>query len=329
MRRDRAGLRRTLVNLVPVAVLALCLGSIPLPLYVERPGPARDVVPRIDIEGTATYQPEGPLYFTTVTFFEPSVYGVLGGWLDPAMRVVPQEAIIPEGVTEQEYERVNVSLMDQSQIAAVSASLRGLTEYPAEHAPGVIVYGTVPESPADGRLFAGDLVTEIDGRPVEGIGDFSRAVREAGTERELALRVRPLEGGDHQTVRVRAEQFRGRPAVGVYLLPNFPFQVRFEAGDVGGPSAGLMWGLGVTDILTPGDIAGGRSIAGTGTINIRGEVGPIGGVALKVAAADEAGAELFLLPRENLAEARTAGADLRLVPVSTLDEAIGVLEEAR
>jgi Lon-like protease len=90
-----------------------------------------------------------------------------------------------------------------------------------------------------------------------------------------------------------------------------------------------MWGLGVTDILTPGDIAGGRSIAGTGTINIRGEVGPIGGVALKVAAADEAGAELFLLPRENLAEARTAGADLRLVPVSTLDEAIGVLEEAR
>jgi Lon-like protease len=327
MRRDRAGLRRTLASLVPIGVLALCLGSIPLPLYVEKPGPARDVVPRIDIEGTATYQPEGPLYFTTVTFFEPTIYGVLGGWLDPSQRVVPQEAIIPEGVSEQEYERVNVSLMDQSQIAAVSASLRGLTEYPAEHAPGVIVYGTVPDSPADGRLFAGDLVTKIDGETVDGIGEFSRAVREAGTDHELALRVRPLEGGETQTVRVRPEPFQGRPAVGVYLVPNFPFEVRFEAGDVGGPSAGLMWGLGVTDILTPGDLAGGRSIAGTGTIGIDGEVGPIGGVALKVAAAEEAGAEAFLLPRENLAEARTAGSDIRLIPVATLDQAIEFLEE--
>jgi Lon-like protease len=327
MRRDRAGLRRTLASLVPIGVLALCLGSIPLPLYVEKPGPARDVVPRIDIEGTATYQPEGPLYFTTVTFFEPTVYGVLGGWLDSAQRVVPQEAIIPEGVSEQEYERVNVSLMDQSQIAAVSASLRGLTEYPAEHPPGVIVYGTVPDSPADGRLFAGDLVTEIDGETVDGIGEFSRAVREAGTDHELALRVRPLEGGETQTVRVQPGPFQGRPAVGVYLVPNFPFEVRFEAGDVGGPSAGLMWGLGVTDILTPGDLARGRSIAGTGTIGIEGEVGPIGGVALKVAAAEEAGAEAFLLPTENLAEARTAGSDIRLIPVATLDQAIEFLED--
>ena len=327
MRQGRAGVRRTLVSLVPIGVLVLCLGSIPLPLYVEEPGPARDVVPRIDIDGTATYQPNGRLYFTTVSFFEPTVYGMLMGWLDPVERVMPQEAIIPEGVSEQEYERINVSLMDQSQIAAVSASLRGLTEYPAEHGPGVIVYGTVPDSPAAGRLFAGDLVTEIDGETVDGIGEFSKAVREAGTGHELALRVRPLEGGVTQTVRVRPAPFRGRPAVGVYLVPNFPFQVRFEAGDVGGPSAGLMWGLGVTDMLTPGDLAGGRSIAGTGTIGVKGEIGPIGGVALKVAAAEEAGAEAFLLPTENLAEARTAGSDIRLVPVTTLDQAIDFLEE--
>jgi len=329
MHGGRTGLLKTVLSLVPVGVLALCMGSIPLPLFVESPGPARDVVPRIDIDGTTTYQPDGRLYFTTVTFFEPTVYGMLRGWLDPAERVVPQEAIIPEGVSEQEYERVNVSLMDQSQIAAVSASLRGLTDYPVEHGPGVIVYGTVPDSPADGRLFAGDLVTEIDGETVDGVGDFSKAVREAGTERDLALLVRPLEGGKTQAVRVRPAPFQGRPAVGVYLVPNFPFDVRFEAGDVGGPSAGLMWGLGVTDILTPGDLAGGGSIAGTGTIDIEGEIGPIGGVAMKVAAAEEAGAVAFLLPRENLAEARSAGADIRLVPVGTLDQAVEFLEEGR
>jgi Lon-like protease len=327
---DRGGgsVRRRLVGLIPVAVLALCLGSIPLPLYVERPGPARDVVPLIDIDGTDTYQPDGRLYFTTVTFFEPTVYGAVGGWLDPAQRVVPRSAVIPEGVTDREYRRINVSLMDQSQIAAVAASLRGLTEYPREGGPGVIVYGTVPRSPADGRLFAGDLITEADGVPVDGVEELGRAVRGASAEeRALSLRVRPLEGGESQTVRVRPGRLQGRPAIGIYPVPNFPFEVRFQAGRVGGPSAGLMWGLGVTDILTPGDLSGGRSIAGTGTIDLDGGIGPIGGVALKVAAAEEAGAEVFLLPPQNLAEARAAGADIPLVPVGTLDEAVRYLEE--
>jgi Lon-like protease len=326
MRRDRSGIRRTLVSLVPVAVLAVSFGTIPLPLFVEQPGPARDVVPLIDIDGAATYQPQGRLYFTTVTFFEPTVFGALGGWLDPSQRVVQQEAIIPEGVSEREYERVNLSLMDRSQIAAVSASLRELTDYPAEHGPGVVVYGTLDGSPADGRLFAGDLVTEVDGEELGGVAEFSRAIRETGTGGQLTLRVRPLEGGESQKVRMRPARIDDRTAVGVYVVPNFPFEVRFEAGNVGGPSAGLMWGLGVTDILTPGDLSGGRTIAGTGSIDIEGRIGPIGGVALKVAAAEDAGAEAFLLPPENMAEARTARADIRLVPVSTLNEAIGFLE---
>lgn len=318
--------RKTLVSLIPVAVLALCLGSIPLPLFVERPGPARDVVPRIDIDGTATYQPQGQLYFTTVTFFEPTVYGALGGWLDPVQRVVPLEAVIPEGVSRREFDRVNVSLMDQSQIAAVAASLRDLTGYPEDHGPGVIVYDTVPGSPADGRLFPGDLITEVDGETLDGVDEFARAVRLAGAGRALSLRVRPLEGGESEAIAVRPGRLGERMAVGVLLVPGFPFEVRFESGDVSGPSAGLMWALGVTDILTPGDLSGGRSVAGTGSIDLEGNIGPIGGVALKVAAADEAGADLFFLPPENLAEARTAGADIRLVPVSTLDQAVTYLE---
>lgn len=319
-------MRKTLVSLIPVAVLALCLASIPLPLFVERPGPARDVMPRIDIDGAATYQSQGRFYFTTVTFFEPTVYGALGGWLDPVQRVVPREAVIPEGVSRREFDRVNVSLMDQSQIAAVAASLRDLTGYPGDHGPGVIVYDTVPGSPADGRLFSGDLITEVDGEPLDGVGQFARAVRDSGTEETLALRVQPLEGGEAETIAVRPGRLDERLAVGVYLVPGFPFEVRFETGDVSGPSAGLMWALGVTDTLTPGDLSRGRSVAGTGSIDLEGNVGPIGGVALKVAAAEDAGADLFFLPTENLAEARTAGADIRLVPVSTLDQAVTHLE---
>jgi PDZ domain-containing protein len=324
--RTGGSVRKILTSLIPVAVLALCLGSIPLPLFVERPGPARDVVPLIDIDGAATYQPQGHLYFTTVTFFEPTVYGALGGWLDPVQRVVPREAVIPQGVSRREFDRINVSLMDQSQIAAVAASLRDLKGYPREHGPGVIVYETVRGSPADGRLFPGDLITEVDGEPLEGVAQFARAVRDAGEGGALFLRVRPLEGGEAETIEVRAGRLDDRVAVGVYLVPGFPFEVRFESGDVSGPSAGLMWALGVTDMLTPGDLSEERSVAGTGTIDIEGNVGPIGGVALKVAAAEEAGAEVFLLPQRNLAEARTAGADIRLVPVSTLDQAVAYLE---
>jgi Lon-like protease len=326
--RER-GVRAKLVTAIPVAILALCLGSIPLPMFVERPGPARDVVPRIDIEGPATYQPESPLYFTTVNYFAPTVYGAAWAWLSPDAVVVPQEAIIPRGITEEEYDRLNVSLMDQSQIAAVAASLRDLSDFPRDHGPGLIVYGTVPGSPADGRLFAGDLITEVDGVPVDGLGAFSAAVRAAGPGGTLRLRVRPLEGGKAETIPVHPARIRGRVLVGVELVPNFPFQVRFQTGDVSGPSAGLMWALGVTDILTPGDLAGGRSVAGTGVIDLTGNVGPIGGVTLKVLAAEDAGAEIFFLPRENLAEARTAGADLQLVPVATLDQAVGFLEGNR
>jgi Lon-like protease len=314
-----------LIPLIPAAVLALCFGAIPLPVFVERPGPARDVIPLIDIEGPATYQPQSHLYFTTVNYFPPTVYGAAWAGLSPDAVVVPQEAIIPPGISREQYERQNVSLMDQSQIAAVAASLRHLSDYPSRHGPGLIVYGTVPGSPADGRLFPGDLITAVGGVTLEGIGAFSREVQDTGAGGTLRLRVRPLEGGEPETIPIRPTRLEGRVAIGIYPVANFPLEVRFETGDVTGPSAGLMWALGVTDILTPGDLAGGRSVAGTGSIDPRGNVGPIGGVALKILAAEDAGAEVFFLPPENLAEARTADAEIRLVPVSTLRQAVGFL----
>jgi PDZ domain-containing protein len=110
------------------------------------------------------------------------------------------------------------------------------------------------------------------------------------------------------------------------VVENFPFDVRIRSGDVGGPSAGLMWALALMDLLEPGNLIDGRTIAGTGAIDLEGHVHPVGGVAHKVLAGARAGAELFLVPTENLAEARAAGADIRLVAVSTVDEAVTELE---
>jgi PDZ domain-containing protein len=113
------------------------------------------------------------------------------------------------------------------------------------------------------------------------------------------------------------------PLIGVFLVEPFPFEITIESGDVGGPSAGLMWAVGLYDLLTPGDLTGGRTVAGTGSIDLEGKVGPIGGILDKVVAAREANADIMLVPRDNYDEARDVDAgDLTLISVSTLDEAI-------
>jgi Lon-like protease len=111
------------------------------------------------------------------------------------------------------------------------------------------------------------------------------------------------------------------------MINSFPFDVSISSGDIGGPSAGLMWALGLYDLLTPGDLTGGRTVAGTGQIALDGTVIPIDGVQEKIAAAADAGATLFLVPQRNLRAARAGGDHgLRLVPVSSFDDALAYLE---
>jgi PDZ domain-containing protein len=113
------------------------------------------------------------------------------------------------------------------------------------------------------------------------------------------------------------------------LLPNFPFPVHISSGDVGGPSAGLMYALGLYELMTPGDLTGGRAIAGTGTIALNGAVGPIGGIRDKVVGAEAAGDTLFLVPKQNMAELRGVDTgEMRLAAVGSFDEALQALRGA-
>lgn len=315
-----------LVMLAPAAALAVGLYAVDLPLYAEGPGPARDVVPRIDLDGIRTYEPDGRFLLTTVSVEPLSVVGMVGAWLDPDRDVIPERQVIPPGETEREYERQTRSDMDESKLAAAVYALERLTDYPKEHGRGVLVQDVFAGTPADGRLYPGDLILEAGGRKVEALDDVGAAIDRAGTERAVTLLVEA--GGERETVRLRPARLAGHqaPIIGVVLIASFPVEVRIESGDVGGPSAGMMWALGLLDLLAPGDLTGGRTVAGTGTIDLEGNVGPIGGVRHKVLAAERAGADLFLVPAENLAEARGAGADVRLVPVRSVEDAVRYLE---
>jgi len=214
----------------------------------------------------------------------------------------------------------------------VAVALEALNEYPDEHGPGVIVQDVLAGAPAEGVLFPGDLITEVDGVPLPGVEELRRAIEAAGTARALTFLVEPVEGGgDPRTVEVRPARVEGedRPVIGIATVANFPFEVHIESGSIGGPSAGLMWALGVTEVLTPEDLTRGRTIAGTGAVDLEGNLHAIGGVRLKVLTAERAGAEAFILPEGNLAEARAAGERIELVPVATVDEAIRFLETGR
>jgi PDZ domain-containing protein len=316
--------------LIPLATLSVCLYLVDLPLWVESPGGARSVLPLISIDGAPTYDSDGRLLLTTVSVGRANLYYALRAWLDPAAYVVEEEEVLPPGQTDREYERLSLSQMDQSKIAGVAVALERATDYPRVHGQGAIVQDVVPGSPADGRLFPGDLITEIDGEPLANLEELGKVITYAGEGRAIRMTVRPLEGGTEREVSVRTvfDEEAERPIVGIFPIANFPFEVTIESGRIGGPSAGLMWALGVTDLLTGEDLTGDRVIAGTGTVDLDGNVGPIGGITLKLAAAERAGAETFLLPQANLEEARGAETNMRLISVRSVEQAVGYLEDA-
>jgi PDZ domain-containing protein len=319
-------MNRRLLILAPAAALVVALASVDLPLFALGPGPAREVLPLIDVEGAPTYRPHGRMLLTTVGFEPATVFEAAVAWLLPDQQVVPEEEVIPPGVTEEEYTRYTLAEMQASQIAATVVALRRVTDYPERHGSGGLIQNVVPGSAADGRLSPGDVILSVDGRRLDDFAVLGEAVRAAGTRRDIVLTVERADR--RRTVRVRPKLLPGSegPVLGVVVVENFPFDVTIRSGDVGGPSAGLMWALALMDFLEPGDLVDGRTIAGTGAIDLEGRVLAIGGVGHKVVAAARAGAEVFLVPTDNLAEARAAGADIRLVAVSTVDEAIRALE---
>lgn len=314
--------------MAPIGAFLVSLAVVQLPLVALFPGPARDVFPLIRIEGAETTEPHGHLYLTTVSFQHVDPISAVRGWLDPAVEILREEEILPPGQTEEEYDRVTRSQMDESKIAASVSVLEQLTDYPREHGDGALVQDVVEGSAADGRLFPGDLIVSADGRPLEDVDSLGRAIDRTEGKRKIVLMVEAAEKERRVAIRPQVEEDdegNPDPVLGVVLVENFPFEIVIESGEIGGPSAGLMWALGLYDLLSDLDLAAGRRIAGTGAISLSGEVLPIGGVEEKVRGAERNDAALFLVPRENLEAAKTVGAEIEIVAVANLSEAVRVL----
>ncbi|MFW5933270.1 MAG: PDZ domain-containing protein [Actinomycetota bacterium] len=301
------------------------------------PGPTEDILELVTFDGTDSYPPsDGELQLTTVAVKDELS---LGDWLDgrtsDLVEVVPRETVYPEGTDEAEVAELNAAAMDDSQLVATVAALERVG-YELDP-QGALVAGVAEDAVTD-ELAVDEVIVGVDGEPVEESADVVEEVGAHSPGDRLVLDVR---GEDDEDDERQIEVTLGsspddpdRGYIGVFLTTDLdlPVDVDIDAGSIGGPSAGLMFALSIIELLEPDDLIDGRVVAGTGTLDHEGEVGAVGGVRQKVTAVttgdDGARAEVFLVPRDNLGDARQApvGEDLLVVPVDTIDDAISALE---
>jgi len=309
--------------LVVAAVAAL---FIRIPYDTIAPGTASRVDDLIVINGHEAYPPKGKILFTTVSVRERvNLWEALAGWLDPDVDVVSDNDIRGP-VPPDQYHQLNVEAMADSKTSAEAIVLRhmGFTDIGA----GAEVVSVEPGLPVASVLKPKDVIVGADGQPVTG-------------PTEVIADIRSHKPGDSVTVSVVRDGAdpvdftttlgtgpSGQALLGVRLSTKLklPFGISIDSGNIEGPSAGVAYSLALLDQLTPGDLTGGAKVAATGELAPDGVVGPIGGVAQKVAAVRKAGATMFLVPKDNYAEAKAhAGSHLKVVAIGTYDDALRAL----
>lgn len=317
--------------------VALCAAAVllPAPYVLESPGPTFNTIgevngqPLIRVEGRESFPPSGQLDLTTV-FVNGGPNGPVNildtfrAWADPSANVLPEQLVYPEGTTSTDVQQQNAVAMTSSQESAIAAAL---AHEGIDFTEELSVAGLATGAASEGTLQEGDILRTVDGEEVENITTLRSALSDAqGAPAALSI----LRDGAPMDVSVTPRKSaEGDYQLGILLAStfDFPFEVTIQLDNVGGPSAGMMFALGIIDTLTEGDLTGGRHFAGTGTIDSAGAVGPIGGIAQKLVGARADGAEFFLAPAENCGEVVGNIPDgLTVVKVETLDGAVDAVE---
>lgn len=304
------------------------------PMLVMEPGPAPDITDKSEIL-SSTFESSGSFHLTTVQIKRPegsTLFEAVKAILAADKFLVPRSAVYPPGGSDEQVDRVQSAQMVQSEVsaAAVAFSALGIEYEPA----GALVMELLPGSSASEVLVPGDVITAVDDRPVESIDDLIEEIAMRSVGEPVAVTVQ--RDGVMVTEKIQTVQSPeepGRTAMGVQISQyhRAPIDIDFDAADIGGPSAGLMFALSIYDRLEEEDLTGGKTIAGTGTLDSSQDgsasVGGVGAVELKVRGAMNLGADVFLVPTGSLEEARTvAGASMTVIGVSTFEEAVAALE---
>jgi PDZ domain-containing protein len=322
---------RRVVLLASAGIVLAAVTLVPLPLVELSPGPTIDVPNVVTFTSHPAQKVNGKVLATTVLLSRPRAPDLVASWFVGHHEILRQRQVVPSGVSESRYLRYERQVFTEAARTGAAVGLRAAGLPVTATGGGARVAAVVKGSPADGRLHVGDVVTAADGKPVHFSADLVAATagKPAGTV--VFLTVEHNGVPSEMQLQLRRLDQLGRAALGVEVVSvapqiELPFPVDVRVNDVGGPSAGLMVALATYDLATPADIVGGRIVAGTGTIDINGNVGAVGGVAEKVAGAEYDKATIFLAPADEAAEARrAAGNGIRVVAVKTFADALHAL----
>lgn len=322
-----------LVGIVGIAAFA------PSPYVVEKPGPVYDTlgdvtvddssVPLIDIPSEKTYPTTGSLDMLTVTISgdresPESWLDVAVAALNPRYDILDVDTVYPKGQTVQQSNDEAAVEMQNSQQEAIAAALHHLGyTFPSQ----ISVQEVVAGMPSEGVLEAGDIIRTFDGTAVTATSALKDLIAQHGTTTPATIGIE--RGGAAMDVQVTPTTSDGDTIIGVQIAGtyDFPIDVQIQLQNVGGPSAGQMFALGIIDKLTDGSLTGGADVAGTGTIDADGTIGPIGGIRQKMWGAVDAGATYFLAPASNCDEVVDhVPSGLQVIAVSSLDDSVAALD---
>ena len=309
----------------------------PIPFVFFKPGVPDNVAGKIiSIKDAKTYPINGKLFITSILVTNPDspVFGAetLVNWAIGPHVVLPKESVYPPIQPAKKIERDSRNEMESSKVTSTAAALR----YLGYDFDEVYYVSDIRDySDAIKKLKIGDVITEIDGKEINQIEEIRTSYAKKSIGDSLLITVeRKDKNGKVSPVTTQVIlvenldiEEKERPAIGILVgtSARFPIDVDFNLPGVGGPSAGLIFAVGIVEKLTEEDLVRGRKIAGTGTITASGKVGGIGGIEEKMVGASRIGATIFIAPRENCPDIEHVPKGLKVIPVSTLSEAIEAL----
>ncbi|KFN04426.1 PDZ domain-containing protein [Bacillus clarus] len=321
-------------------ILAMLLVYVRLPYYVTKPGMAAKLAPYVQVDGGT--KESGDFMLVTVSMGPANVVDLITAQFNKYNHISKAEEILQRGESDEEYQFRQEYAMKDSQNAAIYNAYKRANRSVSFQNKGVLVAGIAKNMPSEGKLKLGDVIVAVDGHTFEKADQFVEYMK--GKKEGDAVSIEYMRGGKHLKETLNVKQIpdgKGRVGIGVSIVTERDLvvdpKVKIDSHEIGGPSAGLMFTLEIYNQLVMDDLTKGREIAGTGTINENGEVGPIGGIQQKVVAASDAGAEIFFAPNEkgakksNYKDALEAVKDIKtkmkIVPVDTLDDALAYLEK--
>ncbi|MDX1510963.1 MAG: PDZ domain-containing protein [Nitriliruptorales bacterium] len=313
--------------LTSVLVVLTALAVVSVPFVAWSPGEAVDLRGAVAVDGAG--EPlSGRLSLLTIRSKQARILDVLRSWIDGDLDLIDRDLVFGDREADEYYAAERVTFRNQLDISTIAA----LQALGRDIDVGQQVLEIVPGSPADGVLEVGDVLRAVDGLAVQSLADLRTELEQREPGDEVVVE---LERGSRRvdvTVTLDLLESTNRPGLGVRLqthVGEVPVDVELADGfdSIGGPSAGLALALAIHDLLSPVDVVAGRRIAVTGRVDVDGVVGAIGGMRQKVIAAEDAGADLMIVPEQQADLARATATSVTVIGVSTLDEAIAALAQ--